>query len=279
MLVNNINDNINCAEDHKALPTIVGYDASKHNALKHGILSKYTVMGWENREDYDALLYSLIDEYTPKGVTEHHLVEELAGIIWRKMRLRYAEMTSIQSSLSKCVGVGYSYNSAAEAALLVSSNEIRNFDIKQAVLSTEEETQNELARVKEYLNCCLESEKIILESGSYEDGLAALHEDDQNKWRKAWLREGKDAINSATAEGLLSWIEDDKELYKSKIFELENRSKVKQQIFGKSFFSDKELDKFVRYETHLDRKFEKILTMLLKLKDLRGTTEIKTVVS
>ena len=30
------------------------------------------------------------------------------------------------------------------------------------------------------------------------------------------------------------------------------------------------LEKLSRYETHLDRKFERTLAMLLKLKDLRG---------
>ena len=79
------------AENNKYSLKVVSYDASKYNALKHGILSKYTVMQWENRDDYESLLNSLINEYTPSGITEEHLVEELAGIIWRKMRLRYAQ--------------------------------------------------------------------------------------------------------------------------------------------------------------------------------------------
>ena len=58
------------------------------------------------------------------------------------------------------------------------------------------------------------------------------------------------------------------------IYELENRSKVKQQILGKSFLSDRELDKYARYENHLDKKFEKTLTMLIKLQDLRRINEL-----
>lgn len=182
-------------------------------------------------------------------------------------------MTTIQSSLNNHIERdSFSHNNySAKDTLLTTSDEVEDFDVRQAVVATEEENQNELVQVKEYLNCCLEAEKIILESGSYEDGLAALHEDDQNKWKEAWLNDEDSDISSATAEGLLSWIEDDTKFYKSKIFELKNRSKIKQQILGKSFLSDKELDKYARYESHLDRKFEKTLAMIIKLQDLRET--------
>lgn len=81
---------IDSTKNNNTILTVVGYDTSKYNALKHGVLSKYTVMQWENREDYESLMESLINEYKPSGATEEHLVEELAGIIWRKMRLRWA---------------------------------------------------------------------------------------------------------------------------------------------------------------------------------------------
>jgi hypothetical protein len=68
---------------------------------------------------------------------------------------------------------------------------------------------------------------------------------------------------------LLSWVDELKEYYERRIYELENRSKVKHQTLGKAFFYDKELSKYIRYESHLDKKFEKTLTMLIKLQDLR----------
>lgn len=266
--------NISSIEDHKTVLTVVGYDESKYNALKHGVLSKYTVMQWENREDYEALMNSLINEYTPKGVTEEHLVEELAGIIWRKMRLRYAEMTTIQSSLNSYIERDSNFrdNVSAKDALLAESYEVKSFDIRQAVLSTEEENQEELIQIKEYLNYCLESEQILLKSGSYEDGLCALHEDNQNNWTDEWLNDDENDISSATAEDLLSWVDDLKKHYEKLIYELENRDKVKKQLLGKAFLSDKELNKHVRYENHLDKKFEKTLSILIKLKDLRETS-------
>lgn len=267
---------INHTEENNAVFTVVGYDTSKYNALKHGVLSKYTVMQWENREDYNSLLNSLTIEYKPDNTIEEHLVEELAGIIWRKMRLKYAEMTTIQSSLNNNIDrdSSFDHNYSAQDALLATSYKVKNFDIRQAVTCTDIETHESLSQTKEKLDCCIAAEQILEETESYENGLAALHEDDQNNWQEDWDNDDENDISSATAEGLLSWIEDARKHYEALVYELENRPKVKQQILGKSFLSDKELNKYARYENHLDKKFEKHLAMLLKLKDLRGTNEL-----
>jgi hypothetical protein len=268
---------INSTDDDNAVFTVVGYDASKYNALKHGVLSKYTVMHWENREDYDALLSSLIDEYKPTNATEEHLVEELAGIIWRKMRLRYAEMASLQSSLSRNIGGDFfSIKESLKEALLTSSEDTKFLNIKKAVLVSEEETMNELTKTNNKFKCCLLSEQIIAESNSYDDALVVLDEEDQNNWINNWLGEDEedqeqssDEYYTASTADLLLYIEDLKKRYGSRIYELENRSKIKHQTLGKSFFYDKELNKYMRYESHLDKKFEKTLAMLIKLQDLR----------
>jgi hypothetical protein len=75
-----------------------GYQVTRFNALKHGVLSHDTVLSWENESEYDALFDALIAEHQPQGPTEEHLVEELAGIMWRKRRLRLAEAAAHPSS-------------------------------------------------------------------------------------------------------------------------------------------------------------------------------------
>jgi hypothetical protein len=62
---------------------IESYQVTRFNALKHGVLSHDTVLPWENEREYCTLLDALIAEHQPQGPTEEHLVEELAGIIWR----------------------------------------------------------------------------------------------------------------------------------------------------------------------------------------------------
>jgi hypothetical protein len=69
------------------------YQATRFNALRHGVLSRYTVLPWEDKAEYQTLLGALVAEHSPVGPTEEHLVEELAGIVWRKRRLRVARQS------------------------------------------------------------------------------------------------------------------------------------------------------------------------------------------
>src|SRR4051795_11014032 len=76
-----------------------GYGVTRFNALRHGVLSRYTVLPWEDAEEYRRLLAALVAEHAPSGPTEEHLVEELAGVGWRKRRLRLAEAAANRQAL------------------------------------------------------------------------------------------------------------------------------------------------------------------------------------
>lgn len=69
------------------------YELSAFNATKHGILSRYTVLLWESTEEYSALLDSLHADFKPQTLITSHLIEEMAGVLWRKKRLKKAEQT------------------------------------------------------------------------------------------------------------------------------------------------------------------------------------------
>ena len=63
-----------------AVPTETSsYETTRFNALRHGLLSRYTVLPWEDEAEYQALVGALVMEHAPSGPTEEHLVEELAG--------------------------------------------------------------------------------------------------------------------------------------------------------------------------------------------------------
>jgi hypothetical protein len=85
-----------------AVPTPItrpgAYGFSRLNAVRHGVLSRHTVLPWENENEYRALLADLTTEHDPRGQTEHYLVQEMAAIIWRKARWRLAE-SSLHRSL------------------------------------------------------------------------------------------------------------------------------------------------------------------------------------
>ena len=94
------------------------YAVARFNPLRHGILSRYTVLPWEDQSEYQALIDALVAEHTPRGPTEEHLVEELAGIIWRKRRLRLAEAAIFRERLRKEADSSIDRGEIAGAALL-----------------------------------------------------------------------------------------------------------------------------------------------------------------
>jgi hypothetical protein len=94
-----------------------GTDITRFNALRHGVLSRYTVLPWESADEYRAVVEALVAEHRPQGPTEEHLVEEIAGILWRKRRLRLAEAAAHRRGLQ---GTLASYRETVKAALVQS---------------------------------------------------------------------------------------------------------------------------------------------------------------
>jgi hypothetical protein len=104
--------------------------------------------------------------------------------------------------------------------------------------------------------------------------LAVLREDTQAWWADVLARdpdEMEEGEESATADAeslrrflegeVLPWFENRKK-------ELANRPLIREQAFGEALDPDK-LERLGRYEVHLDRKLERMLTILLRLKELR----------
>jgi hypothetical protein len=77
------------------------YEIARFNALRHGVLSPYTVLPWEDGDEYRALLEALVAEHSPRGPTEEHLVEEQTSTIWRKRRLRLGESAAHHRALTR----------------------------------------------------------------------------------------------------------------------------------------------------------------------------------
>jgi hypothetical protein len=49
-----------------------GYESSRFNAVRHGVLSAHTVLPGEDETEYAALLGALVEEHAPCGPTEDH---------------------------------------------------------------------------------------------------------------------------------------------------------------------------------------------------------------
>ena len=250
------------------------YDSSKYNAVKYGIFSKHTVMHWENKDDYDNLLKDLIEEYQPNNVTERHLIVEMANTIWAKMRLKYAEKSSLQAELNSNVNYNsiFSGNKCANDVLLLKEGKIEDSEVKSALTTTQSSTNLKIESQKKLIEKYNKAIEVINSTDSYEEAFDVLSVEIQEDWQGSWkyadqyYREPK----VSTAELLVPWLKEKKEEYEKSLYQLENRDKIKDQVLGSAFLSDGAMNKYMRYENHLDKKFEKTLAMFFKLREIRS---------
>jgi hypothetical protein len=249
------------------------YETTRFNALRHGVLSRHTVLPWEDQSEYESLLNALAAEHAPDGPTEEHVVEELAGIIWRKRRLRMAEAAVYREKL-RHDATGYQTEHLVGAALLpLTGSADHKANIPQALAATRTDTAGDLRDVKRDQAMTRKALNILVAGGpdAYGHAVAALREDTRSYWQEclAERRDDATAADAPTADMLKTWIERHwEEWYDDPIAELENRDAIRDQVIGAAYAAH-DLDMPVRYEIHLDRKLERTLAMLFRLKELR----------
>ena len=242
-----------------------GYQAVRFNALRHGILSRYTVLAHESADEYQALLSALAAEHQPAGATQEHLVEELAGIIWRKRRVLQAEGANINQGLK---GSAKSAESVIAAAVPFERGlSGKDVDIRELVGLTPEEVAQRQHESRHDLDATRKAADFLRRAvpNAYEKALRALRADSRDWWQN-FLDDEEYADN---AEGLEQFILVHLEPFCHQADkEARHHGAIKAQAFGEGLQAHR-LEKLNRYETHLDRKFERTLGMLLKLQDLK----------
>lgn len=249
---------------------------ARFNAVSHGVLSKHALLPWEDRQEYDDLFQCLVAEHAPAGATQVHLVEEVAGIIWRKRRLRMAEASAHRKGLDRA---GESFSHTVKHALAHLRPAKVTDDLRHALVSTPGDTQAELRSLRSALKTCRGIAAGLDQSTtkSLDQALGDLDEGIRD-WFDGLLdgrfqpaddhtygRTGPDLLRFLTKEAL-PWLE-------SRATELENRPLIREQAFGASL-NPEAMEKLARYEVHLDRKLEKSLGMLYRLKELSASSPV-----
>jgi hypothetical protein len=202
------------------------------------------------------------------GPTEEHLVEEMVGVLWRKRRLRLAEAATYRRGLINAVS---SDQQTTKAALV-------HLDISKQTAAT---TTMELGKLDQRETITARALD-LLQTGkarAYDKALDTLSEDTREQWNE--LIKHKPALGllmfdntesryTANADGLAEFLR--KEMMpscQSRRRELENRPQIREQVIGEALDADK-LERLARYEIHLDRKLERMLSMLIRLQELRA---------
>lgn len=242
------------------------YDPVRFNAMKHGILSRLAVLAHEDHAEFDELLAALMDEHRPAGMTERHLIEELATIIWRKRRVLLAEGAKINEGLKGAVNSAASViRSAApfQRGLVGDDPDLREF-----MAATPEDIAQQHGESELDLAATRKAAAILRKGGpnAYTKARQALIQQSRDWWDEHVNEES----HQANAEGLAAFIRDTLEpICYQMLREAQFTPAIKTQTLGEGLRAHL-LEKLNRYETHLDRKFERTLAMLLKLKELRG---------
>ena len=250
-----------------------GYESSRFNAMKHGALSRFMVLPWEDGSEYQALLDALVDEHAPRGPTEHHLVEETAGAIWRKRRLRLAEVAAYKRGLHATTE---SYAKTAAVALVLSGSVPRDLEVSKSIAVDHNHDRRELEELAIDEKKTVAAIEILINNASraYDAALAALHASTCEGWQQqlSWqLGDYEDGAvpYEATVEHLLRWLEVEiRDWYEQRRAELNAQPIVRIQALGEAL-NPVNLERLGRYEVHLDRKLERSLSTLLRLQDLR----------
>ena len=242
------------------------YEAVRFNAMKHGILSRLAVLAHEDAGEFADLLAALLDEHQPAGMTERHLIEELATIIWRKRRVLLAEGAKINEGLKSAANS--SKTVMASAAPFQRGMASETTDVRDLLDLTPEDIAESQKSAALDLAATQKAAAILRKGGPnvYAKARRALIQESRDWWDEHVAEEE----HPATAEGLAEFIRDSLEPICYRMArEAQFTPAIKAQTLGEGLRAHL-LEKLNRYETHLDRKFERTLAMLLKLKQLRG---------
>jgi len=199
-------------------------------------------------------------------MTERHLVEELAAVIWRKRRVLMAEGARINEGLKSVLSNPKTVIPAA--APFQSDLSGDHVDLPHLLNATTERIAERRQEADVDLAATRRASAMLAKGGlnAYEKARRALLPDT----REWWDIQVGDAEYPATAEGLMEFIRDSLEpLCVGMVQQARHTMAIKAQTLGEGLQAHR-LEKLNRYETHLDRKFERTLAMLLKLKLLRG---------
>src|SRR5262245_11798429 len=163
-------------------------ELTRFNALRHGVLSGYTVLPWEDANEYGALVAALVAEHAPQGPTEEHLVEEIAGIMCRKRRLRLAEAAAHRRGLD---GPLAPYRETVRADLVPLHTAAESERVADAIRATAANTQEDIADMTADEAMTRRALELLgsKRNDAYESALAVLRKDTQAWWADTLARD------------------------------------------------------------------------------------------
>lgn len=254
--------------------TAEGKAIVKHNSLKHGLLAKEIVVdtgeGTESREEFDALISDLKDQFKPVGSVEEIFVEKVAVAYWRLRRAHRYEVGLIRDKLDTITDSHYQNSrmmkdQEIDKKIKYSENEIKSWENDKKQISKIHNSGKDLKDIYGWENNWeWLSEKLRLyqdncgEPVDMRRALNARGVTDDEIWQ---------AHIDLCDERILALEQDIVQLNKDK-----QKNKLVLQVKKKlgSIPSLDDLNCLLRYETAIEKQLYKALNQLERMQRLRA---------
>lgn len=259
--------------------TTGGKNRTRYNAVKAGIFSKVVVLKNESRTEYEALLTGYRDHFQPQGAFENVLLEKLAMIDWRRKRLVCAETAEIESSTRfKTVDSLIAQKREAEDVLggAETPSGMLKHDSNPYVL---EDAIWILKRFRDLVECAGFREEEDYDTGPLEkvygvgqSPLTLLHMFlVMSKMAAVYRKQSNEAAVEKLERLALKGLDGEIDCL-GRLLKGERRLAAERQEYSTSAALVPEqstTEKFVRYEAHLSREFDRTLNQLERCQRIR----------
>lgn len=252
--------------------TVAGKRRSRINATKHGIFSRSLILDGESRSDFDRVFCDCVIQFQPQGPIEEYLVEQLAIQMWRRTRVLRAE-TSLISRSPAFMG-GRPESDLPNSYSLRTSCELGSVPIKTRVdlLENAAEQMNDLWRAVEARGFDFEKDASVIRSvyGRLEDHPSKQPNGSSLLWAvliiesNLWDLSFKNYVKKLVIDLI--------QAERDRFYYLAVEEKKKELTFASHsalILGETDLDRILRYETHISREFDRVLSQLERLQSAR----------
>jgi hypothetical protein len=239
----------------------------------HGMVERPPagMLPWEDAQAFVSVRSSFIAAYSPTGPAETSLVDCMVWVEWRRERLRAAEAA---------VHVAHAFDRASEdhakrKTLLragMTDWKVRDeVSIAEILRGNDEEDAETLVAIKEGLQQTERALERLAAGDGYATALGEL-DDTLAEWWTDALEETHDNESkkyAESAEALQRFLEGDALPWRRRwLIANEARPAIRAQAIAESF-DPLRIRQLWEMEARLDRQFEKALSMLIRLQEMR----------
>jgi hypothetical protein len=253
---------------------------SSRNALKSGIFSRSTLLKGEPRSDYQSLLEGLWEARQPEGKLEELLVEKLASISWRYRRFLVAEGAEIRKKIEFPQLINQDPQLQIAMRIFSESDpqisRISDPDVFESCIEMLDEL---MQHIKEH-GFDDENDRSVLDRIYGKISNPNVRRTLRDVWSD-WFDAARVAEEERTREGYATPEEGKKEVLRAISAEIKrlrldrlNRESIEAKLrmveaLRQSVPDSPGLDRLLRYESSLERSFDRTLTQLERQQRIR----------